>query len=504
MNGLWWWLFFSGAFGAIVGSFLGVVIYRVPNGLSVRIPKRSFCPWCDVQIGWYDNLPLLSYVLLGGRCRNCRAGIPLRYPVVEFITIALFLFVFDAFFVTRVRDAIETPFGILTSGVAEHWPILLAHWILIGTLIAVAATDIQAYWLDIRMTSLAAIAGLLLHAIWTPESSREWFRPGPILAAAVIAMALTRVIVWWFFDRRHPLYHEDSFEDQIDHLASEIEIVDLDLPLRVVPPKPLPTPHSDLAAPLSAVLVVAAFGLAAWIWFDGQGHKPGDLGDPVGLAFIARSVLVFGAAFGIMLAASMAPRDADDHIAEIIHDERPMARPLAWRELLRLAPSILAGAAVILVLAASPRLREQWSSLLHWRPLDGMGRPVMEWRPIWGFSAALTGLVLAAGFGWGVRIVFTLGLGREALGFGDVHILVAAGAVVGTGAAIWGFFAASFVALLAIVLMWPVKRSRIIPFGPALGLGILMMVVAEPAVTRWFEPVIFQLHRMLDNMVIQS
>ncbi len=95
------------AFGAIVGSFANVCIYRIPRkrenqaelglkdeeilpeGHSVAKP-RSFCPSCRAGIAWYDNVPLLSYAFLNGRCRACKASIPFRYPFVEFLTGTLF------------------------------------------------------------------------------------------------------------------------------------------------------------------------------------------------------------------------------------------------------------------------------------------------------------------------------------------------------------------------------------------------------------------------------
>ena len=79
-------------FGLLIGSFLNVCVYRLPQDLSVVRP-RSYCPACNHPITWYDNVPLLSYALLGGRCRHCRATISARYPVVELLTGVLF-FVF--------------------------------------------------------------------------------------------------------------------------------------------------------------------------------------------------------------------------------------------------------------------------------------------------------------------------------------------------------------------------------------------------------------------------
>src|SRR5215203_1840133 len=80
-------------FGAAVGSFLNVVIHRVPNEESIVFPN-SACPKCKNPIKPYDNLPILSWLLLGGKCRNCKEKISPRYPAVEFLTAMLFVLVF--------------------------------------------------------------------------------------------------------------------------------------------------------------------------------------------------------------------------------------------------------------------------------------------------------------------------------------------------------------------------------------------------------------------------
>src|SRR5437762_14077280 len=82
----------AGIFGAIIGSFLNVVIHRLPREQSIVLPS-SKCPQCLAEIKPYDNIPVLSYLLLRGRCRACGAGISIRYPAVEAITAVLFALV---------------------------------------------------------------------------------------------------------------------------------------------------------------------------------------------------------------------------------------------------------------------------------------------------------------------------------------------------------------------------------------------------------------------------
>lgn len=80
----------AGVFGAIIGSFLNVVIHRVPHEESIVFP-HSRCPACGAAIAFYDNIPVVSYLLLGGKCRGCKERISFRYPAVELITSALFV-----------------------------------------------------------------------------------------------------------------------------------------------------------------------------------------------------------------------------------------------------------------------------------------------------------------------------------------------------------------------------------------------------------------------------
>ena len=93
-----WIQIFIFILGLAIGSFLNVCIYRIPRSdMSIYSPRRSFCPECNQSIKFYDNIPLLSYLFLRGKCRHCKAKISILYPTVELVTALLFLVVFYQF-----------------------------------------------------------------------------------------------------------------------------------------------------------------------------------------------------------------------------------------------------------------------------------------------------------------------------------------------------------------------------------------------------------------------
>jgi leader peptidase (prepilin peptidase)/N-methyltransferase len=117
------WFLILFLFGLIVGSFLNVCIYRLPRGKTVVVPP-SFCPHCGKTIRWYDNIPLASYLLLGGRCRICKARISLRYPFVEAITGFLFGFFFFGFVLREGQ-----PFSVYAAYVALASALIVCSFI---------------------------------------------------------------------------------------------------------------------------------------------------------------------------------------------------------------------------------------------------------------------------------------------------------------------------------------------------------------------------------------
>jgi leader peptidase (prepilin peptidase)/N-methyltransferase len=127
-------------FGLVLGSFYNVLIYRIPKGISLVNPKRSFCPVCNHQLAWKDNIPILSYLILDGKCRYCGSKISPLYPVIEGSTAALFLLAV-----------------FLTSNI---WN-MLALWILFSGGIIVTAIDLQTMMIPDFAVIMTAIGGIL-------------------------------------------------------------------------------------------------------------------------------------------------------------------------------------------------------------------------------------------------------------------------------------------------------------------------------------------------------
>ena len=132
---VWIWIVFVFAVGCCVGSFLNVVIYRMPKDLSLVHPG-SACPACHQPIRFYDNIPLVSWLVLGGKCRNCKSEISSRYFIIELLTGLLFVGVFIIYFVGGQRhfeiDS-RTGSGLFLSG---GWLVYLVHVILFAAFLA--------------------------------------------------------------------------------------------------------------------------------------------------------------------------------------------------------------------------------------------------------------------------------------------------------------------------------------------------------------------------------
>ena len=164
------WLVAAAVFGACIGSFLNVVIYRLPLGQSIVSPP-SRCPHCGYRLQWYDNLPIAGWLLLGGRCRECGSRISIQYPIVELTTAVLFMLVVWL-----------TPPG----------PLMVTRLLLVCILIALFGIDLEHQILPNTITLPGIVAGLLLSVI-APPGLRD------ALIGVVLGGGILYAIAWAYY-----------------------------------------------------------------------------------------------------------------------------------------------------------------------------------------------------------------------------------------------------------------------------------------------------------------
>jgi leader peptidase (prepilin peptidase)/N-methyltransferase len=162
-----------GIFGLMFGSFLNVCISRIPAGESIVSPG-SRCPRCKTAIAWYDNIPVVSYLALGGKCRRCGLGISALYPAVEVVTALAFL-----------------GQGLV---IGDDWGLLASRLAFTAMLIVLFGTDLQT----MRLPNVITLPGIALGLICS-----FLLPPPPGIAASIIGAALGAALPWairwaWF------------------------------------------------------------------------------------------------------------------------------------------------------------------------------------------------------------------------------------------------------------------------------------------------------------------
>jgi prepilin signal peptidase PulO-like enzyme (type II secretory pathway) len=531
-----WWLMFFTAFGLVIGSFLNVVIYRLPRDLSLNEPRWSFCPSCGERIRWYDNLPVLSYIRLRGKCRNCRGPIALRYPIVEILTAITVVLLLDAFCIARTRAELSRDVIGITWQLSADWPIVLAHIVLFAALLAMSAIDIEHYWVDINFTTAATAAGFVLHAIWRPERFAGGSRVSPGWGAAALVTAtvgIATAVLILLLRRREPL--ETAPEVPTDTLAPD-PLVAVSPPdatlvpspeaeaahtLAVVEPPTLPqaveaqpaseliitpgaepaaepaveTPPAAPSARFSFVRVLALMaGISLLLLLVGAWMEAVDI--PSQLRPAVRWMPGLAVMMLIIVGSAATHRESDHAIVAAIEAERTSARGMVTWEALALLPAGVLGGVTLYYGMTCGNTQAMFAQFLGWTP-------GADWHPLQGLAEASLGFVIGAGTGWLVRILGTMSLGREAFGTGDIHMMAAAGCVAGWQVALIGFVLCSGLALAGWVLTLPFKRARAIPLGPWLSLAFLIVVIFyEPIIRTWpIENIVFLFQRpALENL----
>lgn len=368
---LWIWLAFVFAFGCCIGSFLNVVVYRLPRDKSLISPP-SACPSCAKNIRFYDNIPLFSWLLLGARCRYCKAKISPRYFVIELFTGLLFASVFYLYFHLNLRSGLPT----FQNG---GWIIFLLHIILLAGFLAASAIDLE---------------------LWVIPISICWFVTAGALAISMVGpMVIDPAIIRDF--------------------------------------KLLPTAGLET----SALAGGAAIGLII-------------------------SLLLLKT--GVIKQSYESDAQSDQNLAEqaqnFSEEENFNHRLEMCRELLFLLPIILGSLLALMLVRKSDAVHDLWLTFSQ--------KPAIN-----GFFGSLWGYFIGCTVVWATRILGTFGFGKEAMGLGDVHLMGAAGAVIGPVFVVVAFFIAPFFGLTWAIFQMMSKKIRQIPYGPFLSLAVFVVMI---------------------------
>ena len=371
----WIWFAFIFAFGCCIGSFLNVVIYRLPRDESLVKPP-SACPECGKHILFYDNIPLISWLLLGRKCRYCKTPISPRYFVIELLTGLVFTGLFFLYFRTNLRAGMPS---FLQGG----WFIYLTSIILLAAFIAASSIDLQFWVIPVYIC---------------------WF----VTAAGLIASGLGVYIIDPAIISRYAL---------------------------------LPT-----ASPNTASLAAgAAIGLAiSWT----------------------------------LLATGLIERSYEDSPEHPAKSTEPQLNHYLeiWKEIIFLLPIIICSVAAYWITRKTPPIQAWW--------LDFSQHPVIA-----GLLGSLWGYFVGCGVVWATRIFGTLAFGKEAMGLGDVHLMGAAGAVIGPAFAVVAFFIAPFFGLTWVGLRMFFKKTRQIPYGPFLSLGVFAVMILHDRILDYLSTI---------------
>jgi len=517
------------SFGACVGSLINVLVYRMPRGLGVITPS-SKCPGCDTKLAWNDNIPVLGWLLLRGRCRYCKIKISPEYVLVEAFTGLLFALIYILFFLVPQMSIgpamwLGVDWGEVAPawsgrGIERSWPMLLALFMLLGSLVAMTIVDAKTFMIPLVLAWVPTVIAVVVHplwALWTSEVSRFRYpwedgwsyaiaSPGPAgwgwigasiggvlgIGASLVLLKLGLIkpsfgdYAEWETEARAkaglpPLTDLDEAPsgpapDALSGVPVEAQAELSENATQTGKPDPRSAPEPRFVHWQSLggwLLGLTVLGLTGLLLSPMIGAPPA-----AGLALGLMAGAVVGA--GLARIARGASGSSHEPIDDDEEQEFWLAYPHARREMVRevafLAPCFLL-------------------AIVGWRVFSGLGGEVTidavtgvaraeNPAPLWldALAGALLGYLIAGGIVWGVRIFGTLAFGKEAMGLGDVHLLAAVGACLGWTAGALSFAIAVPVALyLELVLRtrWGGKR-RAMPFGPALAVGAVLAILLRP------------------------
>jgi leader peptidase (prepilin peptidase)/N-methyltransferase len=395
---MWFWIVFLFAIGCCVGSFLNVVICRLPRDKSLVRPP-SYCPSCGKHIQFYDNIPLFSWLFLRGKCRYCKARISPRYFVIELLTGLVFIGTFLLYFNSGLRHGIP---AVLSGG----WVLYLISVILFSALIACSAIDLE---------------------LWIIPLSICWF----VTAAGLLGGAIAPLLI-------HPATIRYYFL-----LPTTTDLIFVN--------------HTTVAS----LVTGATIGLG------------------ISMLLLATGILKRSYDFSGVQGSSENPPcpENPDGSANLPQAEGEFNdRFEMFREVLFLLPIIVCALAASQIVNQCPALHQWW--------LVFSQRPVVE-----GLMGSLAGYFVGCTVVWATRVFGTLAFGREAMGLGDVHLMGAAGTVIGPLFVVIAFFVAPFFGLVWAAAQMFSKKTRQIPYGPFLSIGIVVVMIFHDGIINYLKVV---------------
>jgi leader peptidase (prepilin peptidase)/N-methyltransferase len=440
---------FSFLLGCCIGSFLNVVIWRVPQyGLPITFRNKtsrltlnfppSHCPHCQTPIRARHNIPIIGYCILRGRCNHCRAAISARYPLVELGTGLIFLAIY-------VQQHAAASHGAVLMGA----PGLVLKEFFAAVMLATAAIDADTFQIPLIMPQMVMGAALLTGFFGTQPGlphlpTSGWMARatwGGALGLIVAFVGLASGVIPRSFNESPPVNPSGGNIDQPDAKSDA------------------PGNSSEIAPPN------AAGGRMGRLVFAGIAT----LASGAALVFAhltaAAIFILIGGLLVFLTGVLPQPAESIELSQEVADETRePDIRREVSKELLFFSiPSAGALAAALL-----PFHLPSW--------------PFLPW-----LTGVMAGLLVGGGLIWLTRILGSLALGRLAMGLGDVPLMAAIGAVVGAAHAVLAFFLAPFAALVWAIFLMIRRRPNVLPYGPWLvTAGIIVLLAGRPILNAYF------------------
>jgi leader peptidase (prepilin peptidase)/N-methyltransferase len=450
------WLFFVFAYGACIGSLINVVVYRRPRGISIVTPP-SRCPSCNTRLSWRDNIPVLGWLLLRGRCRYCQARISPEYPIVEAAVGLLFCLFFFVWYM--LPDLYPARFLGLNwmamvpdwarNDASVTWPTFLLLLILLSCLVAMTIIDARTFTIPLELTWIPAAAAILIHPIH----------------AAFVGMLPHRA---WMDDRWGPIptpgrWHWDWVVAAIGGL------IGLGIGLLLLRVGLIRRSFADYSEWEKSVTARLQPATAAPTLPESPPESRGAASLPISKPEPSSPA-------GVTLTPAHDPAPADLWI-QYPHARREMIKELAF---LAPAAALFFGGLYLGRFLSGLHVNAQGVWALN------PGMPLGFVIPVWvdALSGALLGYLIGGGLVWGVRILGSLAFGKEAMGLGDVHLMAAVGACLGWIDSTLAFFGAAFVGLAWVLLgtIFGGGLRRTMPYGPYLAVSTVLVQLGKPLV----------------------